>query len=65
MSNNRSCKECEFFDPAIKEELGFCRVNSPIGVLERVGTHHRILVAHWPRVNADQWCGRFNPKGVA
>ena len=51
-----ACAKCRFFDTeASNDSLGLCRYNPPVG---QVGGD---TAAVWPKVEASDWCGHFEP----
>ena len=54
-----ACAKCKFFDAEASAELGLCRYNPPISQPsgEQAGV--------WPKVEASDWCGHFEPAVAA
>jgi len=53
----RKCSTCQFWDRYVMND-GVCRFNPPIMLKdEKFGV--------WPAVEGDDWCGKFEPKGIA
>ncbi|GAA3701605.1 hypothetical protein GCM10022268_09360 [Sphingomonas cynarae] len=51
-----ACAKCRFFDTeASSESLGLCRYNPPIS--QPSGDTAGV----WPKVEASDWCGHFEP----
>ena len=50
-----ACAKCTFFDKEGSAELGLCRYNPPIS--QPSGDTAGV----WPKVEANDWCGHFEP----
>ena len=50
-----ACAKCKFFDSEQSDKLGLCRYNPPISQPsgEAAGV--------WPKVQAQDWCGHYEP----
>lgn len=50
-----ACEKCRYFDAQASGSLGLCRYNPPISQPngETAGV--------WPKVEARDWCGHFEP----
>lgn len=63
--NSTCAQPCRFYEPLL--EGGLCRRHAPCSEriwsreVERNGIVIKVISPNWPLVQADDWCGEFEP----
>ena len=61
------CSSCKFFTPEVGRTVintGCCRRSAPEAVTRGEEFERRCIIAIWPQVSVDDWCGEWENRKV-